>query len=296
MRKHKKDRLLNFHDLQVRVKRKEQLLFPHSSQYISIWNALQKLNDADMASVPTAEYIIEKYLNSVKDESQKDSIFLSFNQIFYAAANAMSDSFDTKYKKLLSKIDSNREDRQTRDFRKCLSMCGMQLYMEEGNWYLDMEPSYMLDIFKGRISPAMDEYLEIRSKEIKEGFSDDAGLLISFNELYKRVIAWESFTQRYPHFFMDINTSEYSVQYMSTLLTGMDNSPVFSYEDDKLDPEIKKLYESIINRHEPRKSTRIISEYYDLLRANNFKQPNGLDTFLTHRGLYSMSAVQPFAR
>ena len=75
----------------------------------------------------------------------------------------------------------------------------------------------------------------------------------------------------------------------------MDNSPVFD-ENNKLDPEAKQLYERVIAQKSSRKSSKIISDYYNLLKANNFHQFKGIDKFLKANGLYSMLSMQPDTR
>jgi hypothetical protein len=76
----------------------------------------------------------------------------------------------------------------------------------------------------------------------------------------------------------------------------MDNTPVFDYESQKLLPEVKKLYEKIIAQNDSRKSSKIISDYYGILKTNNFKQPEDIDKFLEEKGLFSMSGIQPDTR
>ena len=73
----------------------------------------------------------------------------------------------------------------------------------------------------------------------------------------------------------------------------MDNSPLFDYDTGTLFPEINKLYLKIISRHDSLKSTRVIKEYYNLLKASDFKMPQHLDQFLKDHELFSMLDMQP---
>ena len=91
---------------------------------------------------------------------------------------------------------------------------------------------------------------------------------------------------RYPDFFLKKEVEENQKLYLSTLLTGIENTPVFDYDNQVLLPEIKSLYEAIIAKNENRKSTGIITNYYNLLKENEFKQTETIDKFMKENNLY----------
>lgn len=248
-----------------------------------------------IGSIPIAEHIIKRCISSL-NESDKDSVYILFNNVFYTTANALTDSLETEYSGVLKKIGKDGNDFETKDFKKCLDICGLTLLMTEGTYYVDVKSEYFYDLFKNKVSPALDDFLKIRSKELKQGFSEDAGLLINFDDLYGRVINWEDFMAKYPHFFMKDLAQNYYDVYLSTFLSGMDNSRPFDMESEILLPDMKKLYEKIIGRNDSKKSSIIISEFYDLLKTTDFKQPDNLEKFLKDRGLYTMLGVQPHTR
>ncbi len=168
--------------------------------------------------------------------------------------------------------------------------------MTEGTYYLDVLPDYFHSIFKGHVSKGLNSYLDQRNKELAEGFSEDAGLRISFNQVYERVVAWENIIQENPHFILSDDADYYYKTYLETLLTGMDNSRVFDGDDRKLNPEIQKLYESIIQSAGNSKSKSIISEYYSIASKNDFKYSEQLDACLKKYDLHTMLCVQPHTR
>ncbi len=167
--------------------------------------------------------------------------------------------------------------------------------MSEGTYYLDVKANYFSGIFSGKVSDALSEYLNLRSRELNEGFSEDAGLRISFKSDYERVLGWEAFLTKYPSSPLIGQAKYYFETYLETLLTGMDNSRVFD-ENETLIPEIKDLYESIVESDSKGKSTQIIKAYYNLLRQNKFKHSESLDKYLKEQGLNSMLGIQPHTR
>ena len=92
------------------------------------------------------------------------------------------------------------------------------------------------------------------------------------------------------------NSQQYYETYLETLLTGMDNSRVFDFENERLTSEVKKLYESVIKSGPNTKSTEIIKGYYNLLAENDFKYSTKVNDYLKKNGLSSMLGVQPDSR
>jgi len=166
----------------------------------------------------------------------------------------------------------------------------------EGMYYLDVMPDYFYINFRDLVSAGVAQYLSIRKDELKQGFSEDAGMLITFGELYQRVKRWEEFLDKFPNTVYTADADYYYQTYLATLLTGMDNSRVFDSENSVLLPEIKQLYEKIIKEDPQSRCGKIISSYYSLLKSHNFKDNNGIDDFLKANKLSSMLGVQPHSR
>jgi len=285
----------NMANIQRKIKEYESNFTPPNGDMKLFDKQVSGYQDLGVLSIPVTESLINKYINTFS-ESDKDSVFALFNQVFYSQVNIFNDSLESKYSTILHKIDKNKVDAEVTEFKKCLDLCGMSLLNSEGDYYVDAKYDYYYDLFKDRVSPALNEYLKIRKKELKEGFTEDAELLISFNELYERVVTWENFNTRYPDFFIKDDTRFYYSSYLSTLITGLDNSQLFDTETEKLLPELNKLYLKIIFRNETLKSTKVIKDYYELLRSNNFKMPEKIDSFLKENDLFLMLGVQPETR
>jgi hypothetical protein len=248
-----------------------------------------------LVAIPVTEKLVKKYVSTFSGPD-KDSVFVLYSNVFYSQVNRFNDSFETTYKNMLERIDRKIHDPEITDFNKSLDRCGLSLMRTEGIYYVDEKYNYFYKLFNGKVSRAMNEYLKIRKKELKEGFSNDAELVISFNQLYQRVLTWEKFNNSYPDFVIRDDTQNHYTTYMSTLVTGMDNSPTFDYDTGILYPELNTLYLKITARQDSLKSTKTIKDYYELLKISGFKMPADLDSFLIRHELYSMKGVQPDTR
>lgn len=221
-----------------------------------------------------------------------DAAYISFREFYYNEINQYNEQLETLYPDMLERMNEP-DDKEMKELMAMLQLCGSELLQSEGFFYVDQRYDYFKSIFSEHASSEMKEYLEIRSKELKEGFSEDAGLLITFEQLYDRVVVWEKFLADNPEFILNEEVKGMLSMYLSTLMTGMDNSPAFDYETGKLLTELQFIYSKAIQKNDNRNSTKVLRKYFDHLKANGFVQPLDMDAFLDSIGYYSMMGVQP---
>ncbi len=257
------------------------------------------LDNLDTNKVESIAYAMD-YINTcilASDTMSGDSCLLCFHRLFYEVVNNIEDSIMTKYSIVADSILMNAKTKEVNVFSDNMAQCGAGVFASEGGVYLDLLSNYENDNFKNRVTKDVQVYLTLREKELKEGFSEDAGLLISFDELYQRVKELEGFMNKYPKSTW-VADAQYSYnEYLSTLLTGMDNSPVFDMETHVLKPEMKKLFQKIIKDDPGGKTTKIVTDFYNLLVKNNFKEDGDAeDKLLKQDSLITMQGVQPSLR
>jgi hypothetical protein len=221
-----------------------------------------------------------------------DTAFVAFREFYYTEINEYNEQLETLYPNL-NELMNDPDTKEFRDLMTLLQLCGSELRQSEGFFYIDQQPDYFKSIFSEAASSELKEYLEIRSKELSEGFSEDAGLLISFEQLYDRIVRWEKFIAVNPDFILTPEIKGSLSMYLSTLMTGMDNTPAFDYESGKLLPELQFIYTKAIQKNDNRNSTKVLRKYYDYLKANAFVEPLDMAAFLDGIGYYSMMGVQP---
>lgn len=255
---------------------------------------LDKLDNKNISSIPIALDYVKTCL--APNSHDQDSIFFLFNVKFYSAANNFSDSFESRFPELISQLNEDKKSIELKSFLENIKDCGLDICMTEGTYYFDVTYDYFYNNFKDRVSPGVKEYLNIRKDELKQGFSEDAGLLINFEELYQRVKRWDNYIAKYPNTLYTKMVNYYHNTYLESLLTGMDNSRVFDLDANSINPEVKLLYEKIIREEPKSQTTNIISEYYSFLSRHNFTENDSIDLFLKSYGLTTMLAVQPHSR
>jgi|GEM_PF-1932797 len=165
------------------------------------------------------------------------------------------------------------QDADLRELLTTIRANGYHIYAAEGDFYLESDPQYFLQRFGSKLSKAFREYLKLKSVEVDRHFAQDAGLIISWNELSDRIAAWESFIQKYPDTdYAAEARQEYFERYLYFYVNGLDNSRLYDYGTGELKDELKKSYERYIAEYGDQPSGRAVLEFYNLLKKNNFKE------------------------
>ena len=255
-------------------------LVGQKGDYSSFKKYLQGLDTNKLESIAYAM----DYINScipASDSSSSDSALIYFHRFFYKVVNNTEDTLIAKYHSVTDSVLADAKAKEVNIFSDNMAQCGAGAFASEGEIYLDLLANFENDSFKNRVTKDVQVYLAAREKELKEGFSEDAGLLISVDSLYQRVKNWERFLNTYPKSSWAPDAQFSYNEYLSTLLTGMDNSPVFDMETHVLKPEMKKLFQRIMKEDLNSKTTKIVTDFYNLLAKNGFKEDGSAeDKFL----------------
>lgn len=261
-------------------------------EYVSL---IDSLNVYDISSIK----VLKDYINNKLCVSGElaDSAYYLFFDFFNTSAKNLIDSLETKYPNLVEKLYRHEEDSEVREFLELLNDCGLDLFSTEENFYVNVQPDFFYETFKNNSSPSLKTFLELRNGDLKNGFSENAMLLISFNNLADRIYNWDKYLNNYPDTKLLNDEAKYFLKiYLETYLTGMDNTRLFDRESRILLPEIKLSYESYIKNHADTKSGMIIQEYYGILQRNQFEYSDSIDYILKKYNLNLMHGIKPYAR
>lgn len=256
---------------------------------------IKSLNTNDPVSINKA---IEQFRIRFDKESQsaKDAAFMAFRKFYYDVVDKYGALFCTD-EKLQALLCDDRKGRQEREkLKKSLSSQGMTLLMSEGSYYIGEDSNFLSDTFASQLSPALREFLTLRSRELKKGFAEDAGLIITWNELADRIAAWDHYMKKHGSSPAADQAAYYHHMYLAVFLTGMDNSRIFSFERKTLEPEVQKAYQYYLKTHKDTRSTGVISEYYSILKKNGLKESHDSRLFLKKKKLMPVTGIQPPTR
>ena len=180
--------------------------------------------------------------------------------------------------------------------RRFLAARGLRAEFSEGNAYAAENTAAMASLFERFLSPAMRSFLAIRRAEEDEGYSEDAGLRISWDQLAERIARWEGFLDANPGFLLVDEGRYWYDNYLAVYLTGMDNSRVFELQRETLDPRVRASYGRFVARYPATRTARIVREYLDVLGRNGWRAEPEVVAFLKANGIQSMIGQQPPTR
>jgi len=254
---------------------------------------LDKLHKNDLASISHASNEFRKNFSAAVPVI-KDSAFIEFRSFYYDVINNYYETL-LNNQELVNKLnDQKNDDPQVQQLKIALNQNGLRLSKTEGGYYIDEKPDYLYNNFNNFVSRDINEFLLIRSKELEEGFSEDAKLLISYKSLGDRIITWEKYLNKYPASPLSAEAKFSYHLYLNTFITGLDNSPVAN--EDILLPEMKNVYLDYINRNNNSESGKIVEKFYTIISNNNFHLSSAPDDFYNENQIESMKGMEPPTR
>lgn len=255
----------------------------HTDQYK---DRLVKLGFEEVSSVEiAANDLIELAIN--KNDKCKEELLHNFRNYYYEALDYYNRKND------IGKWNYPISNSEKLKFNLSISKVGWTLKDSEGMYYIGESGGWFEKKFKAILTESYIKYLNLRSKEIKEGFSEDAILLISWEQLRKRISAWEQFLKNHSDFHENPEIKDYLNIYIRTFITGMDNSRICNFETRKLRPEIKAAYEKYLKNNQNSMYYKLVKDYYEMLENNKFIVPDDINEYLKRQGYETMLGKQP---
>jgi hypothetical protein len=140
------------------------------------------------------------------------------------------------------------EDESIRTLVEQTLMGGYKLETTEGYIFPIVDYSKLLS-FGERVSTAMKTYLDLMAMESDGKSTSDGGMVISLDELSRRMLAAESYVATFPDTAERKKVEERYIQYLNNYLIGLNNTPIFDYPSFLIVPEIKAHFEQMVASH-----------------------------------------------
>ncbi|WP_128100282.1 hypothetical protein [Paenibacillus sp. DCT19] len=124
---------------------------------------------------------------------------------------------------------------------------GYKLVMIEGSLYPIMNYS-AFQKYNTNLKPDISSYMNIMATETKKIPAEDGGLLIGYQEILLRAINQERFLELYPTSNRVKQVQNLLDSYTMYTFYGLNNTPLFDYETNKMMPNAQKGYTAVIQR------------------------------------------------
>lgn len=146
---------------------------------------------------------------------------------------------------------------------------GFKLIALEGSFY----PYIDYDFLRKYLSYLSQQYkdcLNIMAQESNKIYSRDAALTISWNELSFRLINCEQFLINYTEDNIRRKTvGDLYMNYLVSYIVGQNNTPSYSYENNKINIEVLNSYSKLILDYPDSITINLIKKYQEILGEAN---------------------------
>lgn len=146
--------------------------------------------------------------------------------------------------------------------QKALLKDGFRFGTSEGVVYIEQDRSYVTKNLLTMFSPPMQAYLLQIEKENREGFMEDAAIVISPRVHVERILWYEKFIAENSGFVLIKNCKDYKKAYLTYLLTGIDNTMLFENEEEmKLSPYFIQAYKYLLKTYPESETAALVMPY-----------------------------------
>jgi len=301
------------------VELEKEVMFPPGEKgddsLITFMDSINRLDRSKKESILIAKNEFEK-MCSTAEKQIVDSAFRSFmefykgvirkcNHVFYDRRDyqdllhdieeIVGSKFDNPlpaFEKIDSKSSAEIKTKYAATLKELYEYrnCGINFTCGEGDWYLEEDGDFLVEVLSNYGSVELRDYLIFWANEDKERFAHDGGLLISWEDLRKRIIRWEEFANKHPTLLETEKEIKPKLQVLiGAYLWGLDNTPAYDlweskWESKKIEPELRKSYEIFLKENKTSSYYSLIKGVYTILNKHNFKLSKELIMFVDSQG------------
>ncbi len=163
---------------------------------------------------------------------------------------------------------------------------GFILSLSEGMVYAEIDYPSLSARFGRYASKQVAGYLRIMARETTQHFAEDAALKISPDNLGRRIAAIETFLKENPRFVRRNEVLELGQRYLLAYLIGLNNTPAFNYQTNRLTNRFYQSYQNSIIKFPDTKFAGMIKEYLNLLGENDFRKTKQVVNFANRSTIF----------
>ncbi|MEG6522298.1 hypothetical protein [Desulfotomaculum sp. 1211_IL3151] len=129
------------------------------------------------------------------------------------------------------------------------------------------------------VTPDLKNYIEIMAVESNQVPAKDAALVISWDEVVKRALEQEKFIHTYKDSVKLNDVKQLYEKYLLFTLYGLNNTPLFSYDSNTLNPKAQEAYTKAIKNSGTSDFLKILEEYLNIISKNNNKLTDEVEKY-----------------
>ena len=231
---------------------------------------------------------MDKNIASVsRDDAAKMLVELERAQQGYLAAlegkyydgNAIQESLSKIYNAEfdLDKIYET-QDQELKSLLKETRDMGYKVETAEGMFFPVLDYDY-LKKFSPYASDDIKEYIDIMAVESNKVPAKDAALVISWDEVLERALVQEAYIGKYGSSSKIEAVKELQKKYLTFILFGLNNTPLFSYDTKTMDKEAREAYSKAVEGNKDSELMKLLGSYMKVVEKSGYKLTDEVDKF-----------------
>lgn len=236
-------------------------------------DAIIEFMDKNIAEVSkeNASRMLDELEKSLKDNLQ------GLEEEYYSTAvqEAMYNAYKSEFD--LSKLDSI-QDSEVKGLLEKTKAMGYKVETAEGMFFPIINYEF-LKRFSPYAGADMKDYIDIMAVESNKVPAKDAALVIGWDEVIERALVQESFISKHSSSAKVEGIKELQERYVTFILYGLNNTPLFSYDTKKINPEAKEVYIKAVADNTDSELMKLLRRYMEILEKSNYKLSEEADKF-----------------
>lgn len=162
--------------------------------------------------------------------------------------------------------------------------------MKENGYKLEMAEGMYFPIIDYRFySPFMEDssadaqaYIELMIAESDQVLAKDAALVISWESIVERAVNQEKLLNGFPQSVFATEVADLYEKYITFLLYGLNNTPLFDYDSHTIDSEALAAFLSAVESGGDSETITLLDQYLTIIEASNNQLTEEVEEFRTN--------------
>ncbi|WP_340031845.1 hypothetical protein NSQ20_03885 [Paenibacillus sp. FSL K6-1122] len=241
--------------------------------------------------LPAADIYLESHINQVTTY-HATLMVLQLENARNKALTAMTDRLLVpnvqdkmikayKWNDSFTQLMSRTNDTSLRALLQQARDSGYRLVMLEGSLYPIM--NYMaFQKYISYVKPDIKQYINIMAVETSNLAADDGALVIGYQEILNRALNQERFLNEYPKSNRVQQVKNLMNNYTLYTFYGLNNTPLFDYETNKMTANAQKGYKAVLQRNSSEDSSFLtkLEKFMDIVTEAKFEKTTAVEKWL----------------
>jgi hypothetical protein len=161
-----------------------------------------------------------------------------------------------------------------------LKLSGIWPQPAEGDTYFSLYERWFFDVASPLLTDAGREYLSLDIEEQERRTGEDGSILIGWSTLGNRLARADRLLAANPEAPFASDLARSREQYLVLFLAGTGNTPIFTWREKQLRPEVLRSLEDFVKVNADLPAAADVKAFLDLLRKNGYKDTPAVRTYM----------------